>query len=114
MFVTVKDSQKWISCKEQQNEIIDELLEKFLQEQVLRSQVSATRELKSRSRKFFQSSLHYTRSITPKRVTSSGAHTRPSSWAKQLRKNVAAVASRWRHCVDLTDPGFKPLDLPHR
>ena len=26
----------------------------------------------------------------------------------QLRLNVAAVASRWRVCADLTCPGFKP------
>ena len=33
---------------------------------------------------------------------------RLSAWATQLRRNVATVASRWRHCVDLTGPGIKP------
>ena len=32
---------------------------------------------------------------------------RLSAWATQLRRYVAAVASRWRHCADLTDPGFE-------
>ena len=31
-----------------------------------------------------------------------------SAWATQRRKNVAAVASRWRHCADLTGPGIEP------
>ena len=31
-----------------------------------------------------------------------------SAWATQLRRNVAAVASRWRPCVDLTGPGIEP------
>ena len=31
-----------------------------------------------------------------------------SAWATQLRRNVAAVASRWRHCADLTGPGIEP------
>ena len=31
-----------------------------------------------------------------------------SAWATQLRRNVATVASRWRHCVDLTGPGIEP------
>ena len=26
----------------------------------------------------------------------------------ELRRNVAAAASRWRHCDDLTDPGIEP------
>ena len=33
---------------------------------------------------------------------------RLSAWATQLRRNVATVASRWRHCVDLTGPGMEP------
>ena len=37
-----------------------------------------------------------------------GPSPRLSTWATQLRRNVAAVASHWRHCVDLTDPGFDP------
>ena len=31
-----------------------------------------------------------------------------SAWAAQLRRNVAAVASRWRRSADLNDPGFEP------
>ena len=31
-----------------------------------------------------------------------------SAWAAQLRRNVAAVASQWRHCADLTSPGIEP------
>ena len=31
-----------------------------------------------------------------------------SAWATQLRRNVAAVAIRWRHCADLTDQGIEP------
>ena len=31
-----------------------------------------------------------------------------SAWATQLRRNVATVASRWRHCVNLTGPGVEP------
>ena len=31
-----------------------------------------------------------------------------SAWATQLRRNVAAVASRWRHYADLTGPGIEP------
>ena len=37
-----------------------------------------------------------------------GPSPRLSAWATQLRRNVAAVASRWRHCADLTGPGIKP------
>ena len=33
---------------------------------------------------------------------------RLSAWATQLRRNVAPVSSRWRHCADLTDPGIEP------
>ena len=36
-----------------------------------------------------------------------GPPPRLSAWAAQLRRNVAAVASRWRHCVDLTGPGIE-------
>ena len=31
-----------------------------------------------------------------------------SAWVTQLRRNVATVASRWRHCADLTGPGIEP------
>ena len=37
-----------------------------------------------------------------------GPSPRLSAWATQLRKNVATVASRWRHCADLTGPGIEP------
>ena len=39
------------------------------------------------------SNLHYIRDITPKRVASGEIHLRSSAcaWAKQLRRNVAAV-----------------------
>ena len=37
-----------------------------------------------------------------------GPSPRLSAWATQLRRNVATVASRWRHCADLTGPGIEP------
>ena len=37
-----------------------------------------------------------------------GPSPRLSAWATQLRKNVVAVASRWRHCADLTGPDIEP------
>ena len=37
-----------------------------------------------------------------------GPSPRLSAWATQLRRNVATVASRWRHYVDLTGPGIEP------
>ena len=37
-----------------------------------------------------------------------GPSPRLSAWATQLRRNVATVASRWRHCVDLTGPKIEP------
>ena len=37
-----------------------------------------------------------------------GPFPRLSAWATQLRRNVATVASRWQHCVDLTGPGIEP------
>ena len=55
-----------------------------------------------------KSNLHYTRRNTPKRVTNCGAHLRNLAPGQQLRRYVATVASRWRHCVDLTDPGIEP------
>ena len=36
-----------------------------------------------------------------------GPSPRLSAWATQLRRNVATVASRWRHYVDLTGPGIE-------
>ena len=37
-----------------------------------------------------------------------GSSTRLSAWATQPRRNVATMASRWRHCADLTGPGIEP------
>ena len=37
-----------------------------------------------------------------------GPSPRLSAWATQLRRNVATVASRWRHCANLTGPGIDP------
>ena len=37
-----------------------------------------------------------------------GPSPRLSAWATQLRRNVATVASPWRHCADLTGPGIEP------
>ena len=31
-----------------------------------------------------------------------------SAWSTQLRRNVVMMASRWRHCVDLTGPRIEP------
>ena len=45
----------------------------------------------------------YTKTYNQRR----GLSPRLSVWATQLRRNVAAVANRWRHFADLTDPGFK-------
>ena len=50
-----------------------------------------------------KSNLRYTCGITPKRVTNGPSYR--LSTTTQLRKNVAAVASRWRHCAHLTGPG---------
>ena len=37
-----------------------------------------------------------------------GPSPRLSAWATQLRRSAATVASRWRHCADLTGPGIEP------
>ena len=37
-----------------------------------------------------------------------GPFSRLGAWGTQLQRNVAAVASGWRHCADLTDPEFQP------
>ena len=39
---------------------------------------------------------------------SRGPSPRLSARATQLRRNVAMVASRWRHCADLPSPGIEP------
>ena len=43
----------------------------------------------------------------PNRMRSGEVHFRGSArgWTTQLRKNVTAVASRWRHCVRFDRPG---------
>ena len=37
-----------------------------------------------------------------------GLFWRLSAWTTQIRKDVTAVASHWRHCVRLTWPGIAP------
>ena len=37
-----------------------------------------------------------------------------SAWATQLRRNVVAVASRWRHCADLTGSGIESGSARYR
>ena len=37
-----------------------------------------------------------------------GPSSRLSAWATQLQRNVATVASRWRHCPNLTGLGIEP------
>ena len=64
----------------------------------------------------WQSNLHYTRGIMPKRVTSGGIHLHCpwlNAWATQLRRNIAAVGSRW-DSVRFDRPGSRIPDLPHR
>ena len=41
-----------------------------------------------------------------KHVTSGGDRLR--GWATQLRRNVAAEASRWQHCIRFHQPGNRP------
>ena len=36
------------------------------------------------------------------------------AWAIQLRRNVAAVASRWQHCVRFDRPGKQTQNLPRK
>ena len=36
-----------------------------------------------------------------------GSSPRLSAWAAQLRRNVASVASRWRHCIRFDRPGIE-------
>ena len=42
-----------------------------------------------------------------------GPYPRLSPWATQPRRNVAAVASRWQHCIRFDRPGLQTLNLPH-
>ena len=64
-------------------------------------------ELKSARMLHIKSSL-YQRYYAEEYNEWRGPSPRPSAWATQLRKNVAAVASRWQHCADLTGPGIEP------
>ena len=44
--------------------------------------------------------------VVPKRSSEwQGPTPRLSAWATQLQRNVAAVASRWLHCVRFDRPG---------
>ena len=57
-----------------------------------------------------KSNLDYTRSIKFVVVSKRGSEWRGSTpglsaWATQLQRNVAAVASRWLHCVRFDRPG---------
>ena len=55
----------------------------------------ARRPLEPHADKVNKSNLHYTRGITPKRVTSSGAHLRGfAPGAAQFRRNIITMASR--------------------
>ena len=49
-----------------------------------------------------KSNLHYTRGITPKRVTSGGAHLRSLAPGQHSSEETS---QRWQ--ADLTDPGFE-------
>ena len=56
-----------------------------------------------------KSNLHYTRDITPKRVTSGGAHLRGAALELHNSEQTSQrVASRWQHCDDLADQAIEP------
>ena len=46
-------------------------------------------------------------------ATPLGPSPRFSAWVEQSRRNVAKVASRWRHCVRSGRPGNRNNDLSH-
>ena len=52
-----------------------------------------------------KSNFHYTRRITPKRVTSCGAHLRGLAPGQHSSEETS---QRWRLGVDLTGPRIKP------
>ena len=69
-----------------------------------------------RDKKFFlivgeanqKSNIHYTRRITPKRVTSGEVHLRGSApGLHSFEETSQRWRSRWRHCADLTGPGIE-------
>ena len=62
----------------------------------------------------YKSSLYYTRGNTPKRVVSGETYLRGlvpmnlrSLAPAGQQRNVAAVATGWRHCADLTGVGIE-------
>ena len=59
----------------------------------------------------FKSNLHYIRGITPKRVTSDGAHLR--GLAPGQRSSEEMTQQR-RHCVRFDRRGIQTPDLPHQ
>ena len=60
---------------------------------------------------YVKSNIFCTRCITPKRVTSLRGLRVLVPGQNNFRKNVAAMASHWQHCVRLIGPRFQP-DLP--
>ena len=52
-----------------------------------------------------KSNLNYTRGITPKCVTSAGAHLRGLGPGLHSSEETS---QRWQHCADLTGPGIEP------
>ena len=52
-------------------------------------------------------SRYYAKACNPRR----GPSPRLSVWAPQLRRNVAVVASRWRHCVRFDLPKIQTPDI---
>ena len=55
-----------------------------------------------------KSHLHYTRGITPKRITSGGAHLRCLAPAQHSSREISQRWRVWRHFADLTGPGIEP------
>ena len=74
----------------------------------------ARRPLEPHADRVNKSNLHYARSNTLKRVTR-GRGPSPLLCARptQLRRNIATVASRWRHCR-FYRPWHRTPDLPHQ
>ena len=79
------------------------LLDNLVVISVLLNELRVTFDPKNTFRKS-KSNLYYTRDITPKRVASGGVHL-PSLVPGQHR-NVAVVATRWRHSVRFDQPGI--------
>ena len=99
------NSVRWLTqCRNQC--IARENIDLFFQKVCQASGVSADPAEKLQKSKIKSSlySLYYAEACNEWR----GPSPRLSAWATQLRRNVAAVASRWRHCADLTGPGIEP------